>query len=747
MGYLPHTAKHLAMRITPYQMNTEIDMSASALKTNRNIVLAGIFATTILIGVSQPSFANEDLFQGCQNHEAAPGEVKIDNKERLDPISERRFASLSLNELADVTSEELANHCWFRLDGVWVEEGAPIQLNNRLSTKGFSGQNGSDIDDVFLHSVYTRPDYLIVEPSENPNEYLNITHPFFWDGSIRLESDDGIALSEVLKRGGPDKEYTTSVKNMFGKRMKVDVSRSSARVRLTLGDTTFVRPIPRVTKAERDAQDKSTGSWDRGAVMKNLRASRQGYDVTTQDPTTLYESGKKQIFAEHGPRDYYVYEDKIIPIGLRIERVGRTGHAQFSTMQRSATEIREAVSSSFGTSTRIGIKGQVGPENGKAEVDASVGWGSGHSNDEFSSLQESNSVAQATAYTRHLSYALIRDYAYSTLDETFQDAIYDAVESGDFKKIVRDFGTHYPYAMTYGAAGEMKHRTTKTGYLKLDSASNSSSENLSVNFLVGEHQTNSSENSNRSSSFERNTEHGHASFQASGGNGSWNENGFSAGEIPYPILADLRPLTELLSPMNFPNEPEIYDRGREELADEIQRHMVKAARNLKRTSLRPDPAKQVQKWQFVVRGLKCFAPGTDEGSRNRVQIKGIINIRFPGTGQKHMKAWNPIEYQELQCNRKPYNTFNRRERGRFFFGTPAEIAKMKYQVHVHLQEVDWGADSWDGIEMIRRKPTAVFNFPTGRVKETGDKFNQDVTIHTSSNNPQLKLEVEFVRIN
>ena len=709
--------------------------------------LSGTLAFGLLTVFSQSAFANESLFQGCQNHEAAPGEVKIDSSERVDPISERRFASLSLDELEDLDTEELSSHCWFRLDGVWVEEGAPIQLKKNLYTKRFNGPNGSDIDDVFLHSVYTRPDYLIVQPSNNPNKYLDITHPFFWDGSIRLESDDGIALSEVLKRGGTDKEYTTSSTNMFGKRMKVDVSRSSARVRLTLGDTTFVRPVPRVTKAERDAQDKSTGSWDRGAVMKNLRASRQGYDVTIQDPTTLYESGKKQIFAEHGPRDYYVYEDKIIPIGLHIERVGRTGHAQFSTMQSSATEIRDAVSSSFGESTRIGIKGQVGPEKGKAEVDASVGWGSGHSNEEFSSLQESNSVAQATAYTRHLNYALIRDYAYSTLDEKFQDAIYDAVESGDFAKIVRDFGTHYPYAMTYGAAGEMKHRTTKTGYLKLDSASNSSNENLSVNFLVGEHQTNSSENSNRSSSFERNTEHGQASFQASGGNGSWNENGFSAGEIPYPILADLRPLTELLSPMNFPDEPEVYDRGREQLADEIQRHMVKAARNLKRTSLRPDPAKQVQKWQFVVRGLKCFAPGTDEGARNRVQIKGIINIRFPDTGQSNMKAWNPIDYQELQCNRKPYNTFNRRERGRFFFGTPAEIAKMKYQVHVHLQEVDWGADSWDGIEMIRRTPTAVFNFPTGRVKKVGDKFNQDVAIHSSSNNPQLKLEVEFVRIN
>ena len=54
-------------------------------------------------------------------------------------------------------------------------------------------------------------------------------------------------------------------------------------------------------------------------------------------------------------------------------------------------------------------------------------------------------------------------------------------------------------------------------------------------------------------------------FIAVGGNGSWDSGGYSRGDRVAPILLDLRPLDELLNPINFPDQPDIYTRVRAEL--------------------------------------------------------------------------------------------------------------------------------------------------------------------------------------
>ena len=182
-------------------------------------------------------------------------------------------------------------------------------------------------------------------------------------------------------------------------------------------------------------------------------------------------------------------------------------------------------------------------------------------------------VARETGMMRYKKYALVLDMPYMQLSDRFIDAIDDARRTGDYWKLIERYGTHYPYAMTYGAAGRLSQNITAEGYAKAQSEStgnHSTRETVADVYQTSTYRTSKSQHGTSVS--ERN-EYGEKVFDAVGGNGSWNENGFAAGETSYPILADLRPLHELLSPLYFPDEPEIYETARFALAEAIDDYL------------------------------------------------------------------------------------------------------------------------------------------------------------------------------
>ena len=104
-----------------------------------------------------------------------------------------------------------------------------------------------------------------------------------------------------------------------------------------------------------------------------------------------------------------------------------------------------------------------------------------------------------------------------------------------------------------------------------------------------------------------------ATFVAVGGNGSWDQNGYGTGSTPYPILLDLRPIDELLNPMNFPGEPQVYETVRQNLRRAILSHLRRAApRELNRLAslpeVKPPPPKKVEPvemWSVYIRRAAC----------------------------------------------------------------------------------------------------------------------------------------------
>ncbi|MEZ5459949.1 MAG: MAC/perforin domain-containing protein [Steroidobacteraceae bacterium] len=179
-------------------------------------------------------------------------------------------------------------------------------------------------------------------------------------------------------------------------------------------------------------------------------------------------------------------------------------------------------------------------------------------------MKTSRSVSKIDAYQRYKKYALVRDMAFSQLSREFFDAVMDVRDNRDenggfdFTRLFNAFGTHYPYAVTYGAAGKLTTLMTEDSLTRNFESftSDSGTASLTVNQgTVSGHIASSLRTRQGNTST---TGLGQTTFTAVGGNGSWNENGFAAGDAPYPILMDLRPISELLNPINFPRDPGIY---------------------------------------------------------------------------------------------------------------------------------------------------------------------------------------------
>jgi hypothetical protein len=420
----------------------------------------------------------------------------------------------------------------------------------------------------------------MVAPSARPEEALNIFPTFDGGEPVLYISTDGITLQQLMNDRGLRKSYRSGSAQPaqgFAQLMTMEVTRTGY-LRLRIGATSYYRPAPgAVTKIE------SNDPFMLGYTMENIVANMNGYDVTTQNPNAFLKNDKARVFDLATGRGAVIDERRAIPLGLKLVKDEQQGNVYFSRSMSSEKDFQSMTKSSFGDSTRIGVSGSAGKSGkdggGNASVSAelSAAWGSSHASSQFTSLKTSGSVAEEVGLMRYKKLALVLDPAYARLSDAFIDEIAFAQRSGDFSEVIRKYGTHYAYAMTYGAAGQMTQKITSQAFERHRSDSSSSNATSNASFIVGNAESYQSTERQSGSSFRDVNEFGERTFSAVGGNGSWDQNGFSAGDGQYPILADLRPLSELLNPIYFPDEPEIYLEARERFEDAIKQRLAAAA--------------------------------------------------------------------------------------------------------------------------------------------------------------------------
>ncbi|MEO0590926.1 MAG: MAC/perforin domain-containing protein, partial [Pseudomonadota bacterium] len=452
----------------------------------------------------------------------------------------RVTASQDVDEDMDIAAAIEAGDCRFRLDGIWTED-LPLALDTSIEIDGFSSMSGGSLDPSLLHGTFVTPRTLMIE-AEDDASLLTIRDATDPQNVVTAREEDETPLADVFTAGGTRKSYllnkslsSETAGTSSPQRIGVDVTRTG-RVRIRIEGTNYYRPT---TDAFDDKESKSTNAWMIERNLDNLDASLKGYDAYEQDLFQLNKNSKGRVFEAADPEQYTITEKRTVPLGFKLVPEGAQGSVRSSKLIRTEREYQRTVAISLGA--KVGFESEA----------ASAAVGADYTESKTEGMRKANARSVMNGYSRHKIYALVLDQPFVRLSDEFVDAIDDARRYGRYDELIERFGTHYPYAVTYGSAAKMHAEFEESQLNEWQSKAQDINGNAAaaiggfgVSISAGRFEENRDEKSLLNSTQ-------YEEFQAVGGTGSWNQDGFGSG-TPYPILADIRPLYQLLSPLNFP---------------------------------------------------------------------------------------------------------------------------------------------------------------------------------------------------
>jgi hypothetical protein len=532
-----------------------------------------------------------------------------------------------------VSEAAIASDCRYQLTGVWSDQRAP-HLDSQLNVRGF------------VDATYAGPDLRYIEMLDD-GQTLRIS-PLLGDGpTVTVRAADATPLAEVLAPGGPEKAYLLPGQAVpeRGRSVFVDVSQSN-RIRIRLGPRSFYRPegVPMQGSAI-DSEFRS----DSGLAY--LSAMDKGYDLIAQNPFDLLDNRKQAIFGRADLRLYRVVDRKNIPLGLRLIPQSNQITITTSEMISSQSEYQRTVATSFGA--RVGFEGTAGRRGSNGEgTPVSAGIGAGFAQSQTQGMMTESRDSIALGHARHSLYALVRDHAFVTLSDGFIDDLDDLRRDGDYRRFIAKYGTHYPYALTYGSAAWMESHVSQKQVASWMSQSKDVNvqaglqiAGFGASFNAGRFEE---DQSRQGSGIETTRK----LFKAVGGTGGWDERSYGTGD-PAPFLADMRPIPELLNPANFPDDPEITERVRYELADAIEAYLARAPRLSDLSTLPTEvvPGDRRERWQVTVESVTCL-PNAHFGEGSLARIYGtfqFVGIRN-GRAEQRVRPFNVQGGQHWNIN-------------------------------------------------------------------------------------------------
>ncbi len=533
----------------------------------------------------------------------------------------RVIASEPIPADADVDVLVQAGDCRLRIDGVWVED-MPLALDKSVTPEEFSDFDNRMGDPDLMHSTYVTPEVMLIDASDD-GQSLNIRNGR-GNGEIMIaEAVNTNPLTDIFKSAGQVKEYRLAgiSPNDDAGLIEVDMP-IAGTVRIRIGNSNFYRPAPKDLNPE---EVSSNDPWMIDRAIMNLGSTRQGYNIVTQDMWNLGNNGLSDIFEMPNASDYAIEEARVVPVGYRLLPEIISGTLVTSSMMRSQQEFQRTVSWSVGA--------KVGGGQDKATGINKPGVGAKYTQSQTKGMMSAQANSVMHGLTRHKSFTVVLDEPFVRLSKEFVIAVEDARRRGRYDELIERFGTHYPYAIAYGSAGlaitEFSEETVSDWQAKSQGVSaNAQAAIKGVNVgLSGGRQVSESESQTylQQSSY--------SDWRAVGGTGGTSIDGHSTG-TPAPILADLRPIYELLNPLNFPGEPEIYTDVREQLRTKIDVYMAQAQAELSQRR-----AKMNRKFKVTPTRISC----TRTKREKRLDLYGWIDFRHWGPqgriGNKTLAKW------------------------------------------------------------------------------------------------------------
>lgn len=296
------------------------------------------------------------------------------------------------------------------------------------------------------------------------------------------------------------------------------------------------------------------------------KANFRGYNPLRMDPRDYQYSGcDKFIFRypAEDSHDYYFADGKmIVPFGLHY-RSDNQGREESNTQTlSSSSQHQEEWTASLGMNMSI-------PLVASFSMNGSYGQ-------QMSQMNSQKTVCTLTR-TRETRYALILDRAQMDLDPEFVDRIEelrDTLLAGGKPNFVQFFeahGTHYPHAITYGGMAwlemfllEQEHETMFGQSSSIHVSGDAAFEGIGGGASAGL-------DKKSSDTLKQMVGNQRANFGTYGGSLSKGE-GWTLGRgEEVPLLLDLRPIHELLSPTWF-DDPKIWGELRSSMQAEFDRY-------------------------------------------------------------------------------------------------------------------------------------------------------------------------------
>lgn len=580
--------------------------------------------------------AVEETFRGCAIPDQPRQEMAAETPppSPRDRITDRQFAPIASEEDESTQADE-GDACWTRLDGVWTENREPVFDSAQNDGRDWDVE-GLDLAGL-LHGNYTTPETLFIAPGDDPQNEIWIMSGTndvrYW----RYVSSDGKSIADLIAQPGLAKTFDAADGSPYGGSLTLDYT-AGDELRIRIGQRQFVRPE---TAANSEVAIDDVFAIDK--QTDNFAASLRGYNVLTQNPFILVNNDLGEIFARRGPDEYRFQEKYSVPFGFTLKNEVIQGSVYRKTLTASESEMQNSFSNGFGVNAKVSVSGAINSAlsvvPGAGQV-ADTGYSAGYqtARETMTAMSRSKSVGQVVGYSRAKSYAIVLDHANAKLSGRFLTAIADAQRDSNYDLLIRRFGTHYPYAVTYGSSAKMWKDITEEAFSTALGESEGNRIEAEVQVVgsgIGGFNESRNEVQNRSSGRLSND---NGQFIAVGGNGSFDSGGFSRGDRAAPILLDLRPLDELLNPINFPDQPDVFTRVRAELGQAINRYLAGQARPLSNDRLiskvsfeRPDPVAEaspdpIEEWHVYVRTMKCNK--THIGTT--VEAEGTIRILATG---------------------------------------------------------------------------------------------------------------------
>lgn len=355
-----------------------------------------------------------------------------------------------------------------------------------------------------------------------------------------------------------------------------------------------------------------------------------------------------QIFKEPESTDFSIesnFQSKTIPLGLRAEEIRRTEGNQLEAVITNTSSFEKSMSLNFGASGSF--KG------------VNSAWE--YSREESKGADRTDGTTKAFGLVRSEVYALLLDKPNMLLSADFKyDILQLAQGRTSAQAIIAKYGTHYANAIHYGGIGKAQRSVTTSEFKQWAKESNGFKQEggfdggpaASIKAKGG---LTMASGDSRGGSSMFSTE----SWSASGGSGSMTSLGWNVDERnAVPVRYDLRPLSELISPIFFGEEWSTAQRAgllqaRAGLDAEITRYLQSQPRADERTL---GPAV----YQLTFHGLQCVNNG-DEGKAD-AYLYGDINVQV--IGQEPGQTVNLFTAQEsnptkISCNGGAEHPINR----------------------------------------------------------------------------------------